>query len=120
VKCTESTPERLRISVKTAAAGLDAEKLAQLFQAVQSLGQKPTARKARGSPGSNQTLTELMGGTIGVKSTVRVGSEFWIELIRDVTPELVVENTLPAAPALQYTGNVKSTPCSMWKTTRPT
>ena len=41
-----------------------------------------------------------------MESTVGVGSEFWIELIRDVAPQLAAEKTLPAELALQTQGNM--------------
>jgi CheY-like chemotaxis protein len=87
VNCTASTPERIRISIKDIGAGLNPEQLAQLFQPFNRLGQE-----AGGEEGTGiglvvaKRLVELMGGTIGVESTVGVGSVFWFELISDADP----------------------------------
>ena len=97
VKCMLSTPERIRISIKDSGAGLPPEKLAQLFQPFNRLGQEDGTEEGTGiGLVVTKRLVELMGGTIGVESTVGVGSEFWIELIRDVTPQLAAGNTMPA------------------------
>jgi PAS domain S-box-containing protein len=96
VRCT-STPERIHISVKDSGAGLAPEKLVQLFQPFNRLGQESGSEEGTGiGLVVAKQLVELMGGTIGVKSTVGVGSEFWIELLRDVTPQLADGNTMPA------------------------
>ena len=105
VKCT-CTPERIRISIKDSGAGLPAEKLAQLFQPFNRLGQESGSEEGTGiGLVVTKQLVELMGGTIGVESAVGVGSEFWIELIRDVTPQLAAGNTLPAELAPQVKGS---------------
>ena len=83
VNCTESAPGRIRISVRDTGAGLSPEQLAQLFQPFNRLGQE-----AGGEEGTGiglvvaKRLVELMGGVIGVESTVGVGSVFWFELAR--------------------------------------
>ena len=106
VKCTASTPERIRISIKDSGAGLPPEKLAQLFQPFNRLGQENGVEEGAGiGLAITKQLVELMGGTIGVKSTVGAGSEFWIELIRDVTPHFAAKNTLPVELAPQAQGN---------------
>ncbi|WP_340124422.1 PAS domain S-box protein [Methylobacter svalbardensis] len=106
VKCTESTPERLRISVKDSGEGLAPEKLAQLFQPFNRLGRESSGEEGTGiGLVVTKQLIELMGGTIGVESTVGVGCEFWIELIRDLTPQFFAENTPPAELALQTQEN---------------
>jgi PAS domain S-box-containing protein len=97
VKCTLSTPERIRISIKDSGAGLSPEKLAQLYQPFNRLGQETGTEEGTGiGLVVTKRLVELMGGTIGVESSVGVGSEFWIELIRDVSPQLAAGDTIPA------------------------
>ena len=87
VKCTLSTPERLRISIKDSGVGIPPEKLTQLFQPFNRLGQETSIKEGTGiGLVVTKQLVELMGGTIGVDSTVGMGSEFWVELIREVTP----------------------------------
>ena len=96
VQCSRSTPERIRISIKDSGAGLPPEKLAQLFQPFNRLGQENGPEEGTGiGLVVTKQLVELMGGTIGVKSTVGVGSEFWIELIGDVMPQLAAGSAMP-------------------------
>jgi PAS domain S-box-containing protein len=98
VECTVTSPERVHISVKDTGPGLSPEKLAQLFQPFNRLGQE-----ARGEEGTGiglvmtKRLVELMGGVIGVESAVGVGSVFWVELIRAGEPQLAVGATEAAA-----------------------
>ncbi len=93
VECDPCTPERTRISVRDTGAGLHPEELAQLFRAFNRLGQE-----AGGEEGTGiglvlaKRLVELMGGTIGVESTVGVGSVFWFELTSVAEPHLTTED----------------------------
>ena len=97
VKCTTTSPERIRIIIRDSGAGLPPEKLAQLFQPFNRLGQETGSEEGTGiGLVVTRQLVELMGGSIGVESTVGVGSEFWIELTRDVMPCLSPEQTMAA------------------------
>jgi CheY-like chemotaxis protein len=90
--------ENVRISVKDSGPGLSPEKLAQLFQPFNRLGQEALGEEGTGiGLVMTKRLVELMGGVIGVKSTVGVGSEFWVELIRATEPVLSEEDTGEAA-----------------------
>jgi len=106
VACTASTPERIRISIKDSGMGLPAEKMAQLFQPFNRLGQEAGSEEGTGiGLVVAKQLVELMGGSIGVESTVGMGSEFWIEMIGDVMPQLAAGNTMPPDFAPQAQGN---------------
>src|SRR5712671_3623286 len=98
--CAASGPERIRISVKDSGAGLPPEKLAQLFQPFNRLGQERSAVQGTGiGLVMSKRLVELMGGVIGVQSSVGVGSVFWIELVSAEAPRLDSEAAQPAATA---------------------
>ncbi len=87
VDCVMSTPECIRISVKDSGAGLSPEKLAQLFQSFNRLGQEASGEEGTGiGLVVSKRLVELMEGTIGVESVVGTGSVFWIELISEGDP----------------------------------
>ncbi|MGD0113405.1 MAG: PAS domain S-box protein, partial [Armatimonadota bacterium] len=98
VDCFASAPERIHISVKDTGEGLPPEKLAQLFQPFNRLGQETSGEEGTGiGLVVAKQLVELMGGAIGAESTVRAGSVFWIELIADVAPQPAVGEDEPIA-----------------------
>jgi CheY-like chemotaxis protein len=81
VDCIASTPERIRICVKDTGEGLTPDKLTQLFQPFNRLGQEANVEEGTGiGLVVCKRLIELMGGVIGAESTVGKGSVFWIEM----------------------------------------
>ncbi len=97
VDCTTSRGRRTRISVSDTGAGLPPGKLALLFEPFNRLGQESTAEEGTGiGLVMAKRLVELMGGTIGVESTVGSGSVFWFELKSAAAPELPVDDAPPA------------------------
>ncbi|MDO9403659.1 MAG: ATP-binding protein [Polaromonas sp.] len=92
ITCQATTPERTRIGFRDTGHGLSAEKLAQLFQPFNRLGQESGIEEGTGiGLVVSKRLIELMGGQIGVESTVGVGSLFWIELNSTAAPVLVLD-----------------------------
>ncbi len=92
VTCIENTPGRVRISIEDSGAGLHPDQIAQLFQPFNRLGQNSGSEEGTGiGLVLSKQLVELMGGSIGVRSTVGVGSVFWFELNSVVKPHLSME-----------------------------
>ena len=98
VGCTPSARDRVRVSVTDSGAGLPPEKLAQLFQPFNRLGQEANIEGTGIGLVVTKRLVELMGGAIGVKSTVGMGSLFWFELVSTVAPRLAAEVETPTSP----------------------
>jgi PAS domain S-box-containing protein len=81
VTCVAGAAGRLRIRVEDTGAGLPPEKVEQLFQPFNRLGQEANAEEGTGiGLVVCKRLVEMMGGAIGMESTVGAGSVFWVEL----------------------------------------
>ena len=71
----------VRIHVCDTGVGLSAAQVSQLFQPFNRLGQSDGGEEGTGiGLVVTKKLVELMGGCVGVESSVDVGSDFWIEL----------------------------------------
>ncbi|MDP1634071.1 MAG: ATP-binding protein, partial [Gallionellaceae bacterium] len=88
VVCSAVSPDCIRITIRDSGVGLSEQKLAQLFQPFNRLGQESGVEEGTGMGlVVAKQLVELMGGRIGVASTVGKGSEFWVELLRCDSPQ---------------------------------
>ena len=93
-----TSPERTPVSVMDTGAGLTPEKLTQLFQPLNRLGQESSAEEGTGiGLVMSKRLVEQMAGLVGVESAVGAGSTFWFELSSSTAPGLAVD---PIEPAL--------------------
>jgi len=104
VSCRGVAADRVRVSVRDTGLGLPPEKLAQLFQPFNRMGQEGGEQEGTGiglvvSKLLVERLVERLGGTIGVESQVGVGSEVWVELAASAAIESAVNADLPVLPA---------------------
>ena len=101
-----STAGRIRISVRDTGDGLSADRLAQLFQPFNRLGKETSAEQGTGiGLVVSKRTVEMMGGTIGVESTVGKGSVFWFELNLTTDPQPVA-GAAPATPVALTPGQI--------------
>ncbi len=99
VTCTPglTAPDSIRISVRDTGHGMAPEKLLQLFQPFNRLGQETGDERGLGiGLVVTKQLVELMGGSIGAESVVGKGSVFWVELDTTPAPPPVVVEAKPA------------------------
>ncbi|MBC7955598.1 MAG: PAS domain S-box protein, partial [Cytophagales bacterium] len=122
VSCRATSAQRLRISIQDTGEGLSREKLAQLFQPFNRLGQEAGAEEGTGiGLVVSKRLVELMGGEIGAQSTVGVGSVFWIELMvahappamEPVEPAIYAPVRVPAGAPLHTLLYVEDNPANL-------
>ena len=93
------SPVCLRVSISDTGAGLPPDKLAQLFQPFNRLGQEGGGEEGTGiGLVVAKQLIELMGGVIGVTSTVGSGSVFWFDLAAGAEPHIVAGSDAPLLP----------------------
>ena len=98
VDCIAGSAQNIRINIRDTGLGLSPEKLGQLFQPFNRLGQESSAEEGTGiGLVVTKRLVELMGGTLGVESKVGTGSVFWVELDSAVMPSLADGVFVPAA-----------------------
>lgn len=109
VEVSVTTGSCIRISVRDTGEGLAPERLAQLFQPFNRLGQEAGPVEGTGiGLVVAKRLVELMDGSIGAESAVGVGSVFRIELPASHPPELMGESVELPVPAKAQDGNAPS------------
>ena len=93
VHCAARPLGRLRISFEDSGTGIAEHQIGRLFQPFERLGQEIGVIEGTGiGLVVCKRLVELMGGQVGVQSTVGRGSVFWVDLVATVaTPLLLVE-----------------------------
>ena len=100
---TASHAQRVRISIRDTGEGLTPDKLSQLFQPFNRLGNEAGIEEGTGiGLVVSKRLVELMGGKIGVESSFGTGSIFWIELNLTTEPVLAAAHVAPPPVALAH------------------
>jgi PAS domain S-box-containing protein len=96
--CEKTTTGRIRITVTDTGAGLPPEKLMQLFEPFNRLGQEVAGEEGTGiGLVVSKRLVELMNGVIGAESSIGTGSVFWVEL-PSTAPLNLAAHVEPSAP----------------------
>jgi len=88
-----ATNVRLKFSVRDTGVGIPADAQARIFESFTQGDQSTTRRFGGTGLGTTiaKQLVELMGGRIGMESSVGLGSTFWFEVTLEKRPELAGE-----------------------------
>jgi PAS domain S-box-containing protein len=112
VKCVVRAEGYLRVCVTDTGMGLTQNKLKQLFQPFNRLGQESGSEQGTGiGLVVTKRLVEVMKGTIGVESTVGSGTQFWIDLVRTSPPRhdfTQADAATHAQDKINHTGPVRT------------
>ena len=96
----EGAPHKIRLAVRDTGFGISAEGQGKLFQSFSQVDGSST--RVHGGTGLGlsicRQLSELMGGTIGVESTLGQGSTFWVVLCLPLQAKAMV--AVPTSPSL--------------------
>jgi len=80
ISCARPDPVTLRIQVTDTGPGIAPEHFGSLFTPFERLGAERTTVEGTGiGLALSRRLAEVMGGTLGVESTVGRGSTFWVD-----------------------------------------
>jgi signal transduction histidine kinase/CheY-like chemotaxis protein len=100
VEVAQLSGRSVRISVRDTGVGLAPDQMSQLFQPFNRLGREAGTEEGTGMGlVVTKRLVGLMGGAIGVESTLGAGSVFWIEFEATGAPRLA-EPSADASAAL--------------------
>ena len=100
VEAAAVSSSSIRISVRDTGIGLPPEHIDQLFQPFNRLGKEASAEEGSGiGLVVTKRLVDLMGGSIGVVSTLGQGSVFWVEFKTAAAPQFTIPLADPAAAA---------------------
>lgn len=83
ITCDSAAAGHIRVAVRDTGPGIAAAKLPLLFRPFERLGAEQTEIEGTGlGLAVCKRLAEAMGGSVGVESSVGLGSTFWVDLPR--------------------------------------